>query len=35
MIKEISRKLISEDELQRIVSRIAGEIDKAYEGKRL
>ena len=35
MIKEISRKLISEDELQRIVSRTAGEIDKAYEGKRL
>ncbi len=35
MIKEVERKLISEDEIQHIVSRIAGEIDRTYEGKHL
>jgi hypoxanthine phosphoribosyltransferase len=35
VIKEIERKLLTEDEIQHIVSRIAAEIDRAYEGKRL
>ncbi len=35
MIKEIEKKLVSEEEVDQIVTRIAGEIDLAYEGKRL
>ena len=35
MIKEVESILISEKELDEIVTRIAAEIDAAYEGKRL
>ncbi len=35
MLKEIEKKLVSEEEVEEIVSRIAFEIDREYAGKRL
>ncbi len=35
MIKEVEKILVSEDEVQEIVTRVASEIDRAYEGKHL
>ncbi len=35
MINEIEKKLVGEDEVEEIVTRIAAEIDEAYAGKHL